>query len=153
MNNKVIQILNEEFDDRMGLAVIQYLYEQVGADNAREITDDEIDAIDGNAFMTKRFCQAMVKCARRIATECSFTKDVIPYLIDNYSHLSGHISQRRTKEILLAYIDNDLDSAEPGYVRDTLVNTIGVDDKELKDLDLYDWLGFDTEEGDCVYEA
>lgn len=148
--NKVYNIINQEFDNRLDLAVIQYLCEQVGIDRAKRITDEEIEAIEGNAFMTKGFCQAMVRCARRIALECDFIKDVVPYIVDNFGHLTGHITQKRTEEILTAYIDNDLCGADPGYVRDTLTNTIGVDDDELKDLGLFDWLGFEEESEDEV---
>ena len=47
--------------------------------------------------------------------------------------------------ILASYIDNDLDSAEPGYVREVLRDVCGCTDNELKELGLYDWLGF----GEC----
>lgn len=146
MSDKVKNIINEEFDSRMGLAVIQYLCEQVGIDKAKEITDEQIEHINGNGFMTQDFCQSMVRCARRIARECGFITDIVPYLINEWGHLTGHITQKRTAEILVAYIDNDLYDAEPGYVRDTLVNRIGVDDDELKDLGLFDWLGFNESE-------
>lgn len=90
-NNKVKQIIDEEFDSRMGLAVVQYLCEQIGMDNAKKITDEAISAIEGDGLMTKEFCQAMVRCARRIANECSFVNDVVPYLINEY----GYIAKRR----------------------------------------------------------
>lgn len=144
--NKVAKIINEEFDSRMDLAVLQYLCEQVGIDRAKEITDDEIEAIEGNGLMTKAFCQSMVRCARRIARECSFINDIVPYMVKNFEHLTGHITQKRTAEILRDYIDNDLAGAEPGYVRETLTGVCVCDDDELKDLGLYDWLGFDIEE-------
>lgn len=147
-SEKVYNIINKEFDGRLDLAVLQYLCEQVGIDRAKEITDAEIEAIEGSWLMTKGFCQAMVRCARRIALECDFIKDIVPYIVENFGHLTGHITQKRTAEILVAYIDNDLYDAEPGYVRDTLVNTIGVDYDELKDLGLFDWLGFDEESED-----
>lgn len=46
----------------------------------------------------------------------------------------------RLKDILIGYIDNDLESADIEYVRDTLTNLCTV--KELKDLGLWTWLGF-----------
>ena len=145
-SEKVYNIINKEFDGRLDLTVLQYLCEQIGIDKAKEITDEEIDAIEGGAFISKAFCQALVRCARRIARECDFIKDIVPYIVENFGHLTGHITQKRTAEILTAYIDNDLYDAEPGYVRDTLTNTIGVDDDELKDLGLFDWLGFNESE-------
>ena len=61
---------------------------------------------------------------------------------------NGKISAERIKEILVSYIDNDLESAEPGYVRDVLQELCSKD--ELKSLGLFDWLGFgnDDEEDD-----
>lgn len=50
----------------------------------------------------------------------------------------------RIKEILMAYIDNDLASADPGWVRDVLAEICTM--KEIKELGLYEWLGFEEEE-------
>lgn len=130
--NKVYNIINQEFDNRLDLAVIQYLCEQVGIDRAKRITDEEIEAIEGNAFMTKGFCQAMVRCARRIALECDFIKDVVPYIVDNFGHLTGHITQKRTEEILdryISYVDH-----EPSELQWTLYNACECTDEELCDL-------------------
>lgn len=146
MNNKVKQIINEEFDSRMGLAVIQYLCEQVGMDNAAKITDEEISSIEGNGLMTQKFCQAMVRCARRIATECSFVGDVVPYLINEYPHLSGRITQERTEDILCRYIDNDLQSAETAYVREVLQDVCDVTYEEAEDLGIAGWFEDEEEE-------
>lgn len=56
------------------------------------------------------------------------------------------MDKQRVIEILVSYIDNDADSAEPGYIREVLRDICGCTDEELKELDLYDWLGFDNEE-------
>ena len=50
----------------------------------------------------------------------------------------------RLRDILISYIDNDLESAEPGYVREVLTEIC--DEEELKELDLWDWLGFEEED-------
>ena len=50
----------------------------------------------------------------------------------------------RLKEILIGYIDNDLSSADPGYVREVVRELCTMD--EIKELGLYEWLGFDAEE-------
>ena len=86
--DKVYDIINEEFDGRLDLTVLQYLCEQVGIDKAREITDEEIEAIEGNGFMTQEFCQSLVRCARRIARECDFIKDIVPYIVNNFRRLA-----------------------------------------------------------------
>lgn len=56
------------------------------------------------------------------------------------------MTKERIIEILVSYIDNDLESADPGYVRDTLRNQCGCSNDELKELDIYEWLGFADEE-------
>ena len=56
------------------------------------------------------------------------------------------MTKERVIDILVSYIDNDLGSAEPGYVREVLRDVCGCTDEELKELDIYDWLGFDYDE-------
>ena len=56
------------------------------------------------------------------------------------------MDKERVIEILVSYIDNDLESADPEYVRETLQDRCGCSDDELKELGIYDWLGFDSEE-------
>ena len=144
--NKVKAIIDNTFDSRMGIAVIQYMLQQIGMDNCAKITDEEIESIKGNAFMTDEFCQAMVRTAREIAKECNFINDVIPYLFDEYGHLSGRITQKRTEEILIRYIDNDLNSADPAYVREVLRDVCDCTYDELQDLGIDGWFDFDEEE-------
>ena len=142
--NKVHQIISKDFDTRMGLAVCHYLCEQVGIDKAKEITDEQIEGLEGNALMTKAFCQSMVRCARRIARECSFVNDIVPYLIDEWGHLSGHISQERTANILLRYLGNELASGvNRSHIREVLEDVCGCTEDELEDIGVYDWLGFE----------
>lgn len=133
MSDKVKNIINEEFDSRMGLAVIQYLCEQVGIDKAKEITDEQIEHINGNGFMTQDFCQSMVRCARRIARECGFITDIVPYLINEWGHLTGHITQKRTAEILERFVDYFDAPADASWA---LYNVCDCDSEELKDLGL-----------------
>jgi len=54
------------------------------------------------------------------------------------------MTYERVREILIRYIDNDLESADPGYVRDVMREICTMD--EIKSLGLYEWLGFDAEE-------
>ena len=56
------------------------------------------------------------------------------------------MSKERVIAILVGYIDNDLAAADPGYVREVLRDVCGCTDEELKELGIYDWLGFDYEE-------
>ena len=51
------------------------------------------------------------------------------------------MDKQRVINILIEYIDNDLSSADPEYVRDTLSNICTTD--ELKELGLWEWLGYE----------
>lgn len=66
---KIGKIIDEEFDSRMGNAVISYIMDE-GMGNVKEITDDQIEELEGNGLMTQDFVQSLVRCARRICNEC-----------------------------------------------------------------------------------
>lgn len=51
----------------------------------------------------------------------------------------------RAKEILMQYVDNDLNTADPGYVREVLYNLCTRE--ELEELGFWEWLGFEEAEG------
>lgn len=68
---KIGNIIEEEFDFRMGNAVISYIMDK-GIENVKEITDEEIKNLEGNGLMTQNFVQSLVKCARRICNECEW---------------------------------------------------------------------------------
>lgn len=68
---KIGNIIEEEFDFRMGNAVISYIMDK-GIENIKEITDEEIKNLEGNGLMTQNFVQSLVKCARRICNECEW---------------------------------------------------------------------------------
>ena len=53
----------------MGNAVISYIMDE-GIENVKEITDDQIEELEGNGLMTQDFVQSLVRCARRICNEC-----------------------------------------------------------------------------------
>lgn len=86
--NKVETIIKEEFDERVVLMALAYTLGQLGMDNASEITDEEIEAMDGNPMMSKEFVQSLARCARRIGKECDFVKDVVPYIVENFQYLT-----------------------------------------------------------------
>lgn len=64
---------------------------------------------------------------------------------DEFSDESG-MSKQRIIELFKSYINNDLSSAEPGYVRNVLRDTCGCTDDELRELELYYELGFNNAE-------
>lgn len=78
---KVKQIINEEFDERMSMTVITCLMEK-GTDNLREITEEEILELKGNSIMTDEFVQALVRCAVRISKECNEIHDILPFIVN-----------------------------------------------------------------------
>lgn len=49
------------------------------------------------------------------------------------------MTKERVVSILISYISNDLEAADPAYVRETLTDICGCDTQELKELGL-DWL-------------
>lgn len=56
------------------------------------------------------------------------------------------LTKRRLINILVSYIDTDLESADPAYVREVLTDQCGCTDDELKEIGVYDWLGFGGDE-------
>ena len=65
---KIGKIIEEEFDSRMGNAVISYIMDK-GMSNVKEITDEQIEKIESNGLMIQ-----VVKCARRICNECEWNE-------------------------------------------------------------------------------
>ena len=53
--NRVETIIKEEFDERVALMALAYTLGQLGMDNASEITDEEIEAIEGNPNIVENF--------------------------------------------------------------------------------------------------
>lgn len=70
-DTKIGKIIEEEFDSRAGNMVFTYLMDK-GVENIKEITDEQIEKMEGNGLMTQRFVQSLVRCARRICNECEW---------------------------------------------------------------------------------
>lgn len=68
---KIGKIIEEDFDSRMGNAVISYIMDK-GMSNVKEITDEQIEKLECNGLMTQDFVQSLVRCARRICNECEW---------------------------------------------------------------------------------
>ena len=68
---KIGKIIEEEFDARMGNAVISYIMGK-GIENIKEITDEQISKLEGNGLMIQDFIQSLVRCAKRICNECEW---------------------------------------------------------------------------------
>lgn len=115
---KIGKIIEEEFDSRMGNAVISYIMDK-GIENVKEITDEEIKKIEGNGLMTAEFLQSLVRCARRICIECEWIELIefirlylwcIPTVHDVYLYKEDFI-----EESFAELLDNlNLDESEVG---------------------------------------
>lgn len=68
-DTKIGKIIEKEFDSRLGNAVISYIMDK-GMENVKQITDKQIENLEGNGLMTQDFVQSLVRCARRICNEC-----------------------------------------------------------------------------------
>lgn len=77
-NTKIRRIIEEEFDSRMENAVFGYIFD-TGANRLKELTEEDILKVKGNALMTADFAQALVRCAVRIVKECSYS-EIIEYI-------------------------------------------------------------------------
>lgn len=86
--DKVKRIINDEFDERLAVMALTYTLGQLGMQRAEAITDDEIAAMEGNGLMTQDFVQSLARTARRIATECDFCNDVVPYIVKELKYLA-----------------------------------------------------------------
>lgn len=78
---KVKQIIREEFDSRMELAVITYILNE-GFDKLQKATEQDIIDVKGNALMTDRFCQALVRTAVKICKECNLIDEFLPFIVN-----------------------------------------------------------------------
>lgn len=74
-DTKIGKIIDEEFDSRVGNMVFTYLMDK-GIENIKEITDEQIEKMEGNGLMTQQFVQSLVRCARRICNECEWIETI-----------------------------------------------------------------------------
>lgn len=79
---KVKQIINEEFDGRVAMAVVTYILDK-GFENLKEVTDEEILEVKGNALMSDRFVQSLVRAAVRICREVNMIDEFLPYVVNH----------------------------------------------------------------------
>ena len=67
---KIGKIIEKEFDSRMENAVISYIMDK-GMSNVKEITDEQIEKLEGNGLMTQDFVQSLVRCESGYAMSVS----------------------------------------------------------------------------------
>lgn len=80
MKNKVEIIIDEECNGFWADLVMITLLEVYGMCNAAFIADDYIESITGSEILSRECHQSVLRAARRIAKECKFLDDVIPYI-------------------------------------------------------------------------
>lgn len=101
---KVRNIIMKEFDMRMSMAVITYILDK-GFENLKEVTEEEILKVKGNAFMSDKFCQSLVRCAVKICKECNQIDDFLPFIVN---HLIVPKASTKEIEISKSHVDIDL---------------------------------------------
>ena len=76
--SKIEEIINKEIGSTSEIVVLHYLVEK-GIENVKNITEEDIETIEGNPIATKEYLQAIVKAAVQIAKECS-ADDIFRYI-------------------------------------------------------------------------
>lgn len=76
--SKIEEIINKEIGSTSELVVLHYLVEK-GIENVKNITEEDIETVEGNPIATKEYLQAIVRAAVQIAKECS-TDDIFKYI-------------------------------------------------------------------------
>ena len=77
------------------MAVIGYILDN-GFEDLAQITEEEILEVKGNAMMTDRFCQALVRTAVMICKECNTYDEFLPFIVN---HL--YVPKAKMKEVTL----------------------------------------------------
>lgn len=77
--NKVYQIIEEEFDNRLGLTVIFYLL----FNGLKNVKGEPLEKYLANCSSEKEWGFKAIKCAKRIANECS-QKEILRYVIEEW---------------------------------------------------------------------
>lgn len=113
---KIGKIIEDEFDTRIGNAVISYIMDN-GIENVKEITDEQISKLECDGFMTQDFVQSLVRCARRICNECEWI-ELIEFIrlhlwCDPIVHDVYLYKEDFTEESFIELLDDlDLDESE-----------------------------------------
>jgi hypothetical protein len=134
---KVRDIIRDEFDSRLEMAVVTYIIDN-GYDNLREMTEEEILKVKGNALMTDEFCQALVRAAVRICKECNHIDEFLPFIV-NYLYVpkakmheveiwQDQMSKWRWNDFINELdidFEEDADEIQAVFLNATVIATIG----------------------------
>lgn len=110
----------------------------IGFRTAKDITDEEIEELEGNGLMTKAFVQDLVSLSREIAQNCEHNTTLIQFCEKYEVFDSGDIRRERLKNLFCNYVCNDFEASSEDYVREALYQS-GADDYELEQIGL-GWL-------------
>ena len=122
---KVRDIIRRNFDSRLEMAVVTYILDK-GWDNVKQLTEENILEIKGNALMTDEFCQSLVRCAVKICNECNQIEEFLPFIV-NYLY----VQNAKMKEIELE--KEGMDDIEWDY----LLEKFDLEDEEdVDDIDM-----------------
>lgn len=85
---KAREICDREAKGIPYVMIISYIIDK-GQDVIAEITDEDIDNIEGNAMMTADFCKGIVRAARAVVKECD-QNDIVRLIKAEWS-LNGEV--------------------------------------------------------------
>lgn len=123
-NNKVGKIIDDEFDVRLeGMVIIQLT--SMGWNKAAEITNEDIEQIEGNGMFPKETLQGMFRACKRIATECTLYDDFFPY-IRKYMGINGC----QVHDLTLYKEDYT------GYGWEQIMGDLDLDDEDVDSVDV-----------------
>lgn len=122
---KVRDIIRKECDSRMEIAIVTYILDK-GYDVIKQITEEDINAMEGNGLMTKEFCQALVRAACRVVNECNQIEEFLPFIV-NYLY----VPNATMREIELT--KNGMEDYEWDYM---LEKFDLYDEEDAEDIDL-----------------
>ena len=127
VENKVKQIIREEFDERVALMVIQNILDK-GTENLEKITEEEILQVKGNGLMTDGFVQALVRCSVRISKECNMIDDFLPYIVTEL-----YVPKAKTHDVTM--YKEYFDSYSDYYSWEELLKELDMDyDEDVDDV-------------------
>lgn len=125
--NKVKQIIREEFDTRVAMMVVQYILDK-GTENLQKITEEEILELEGNGLMTASFVQALVRCAVRICKECNMIDDFLPFIVTEL-----YVPNAKSNTVTL--YKETFESYSDYYSWENLLNELDMDcDEDVEDV-------------------
>ena len=114
---------------RMGIG---YLIEK-GQAFCKEITEENIDGVEGNALMSKEFAQEIIRCGVELAN-CEIW-DVLGY-IKEFVGIDGCVDYQKKMErfAAIAYNAIDLGQLDEQYDKDDLLDELGCTEEEFDEI-------------------